>query len=284
MREEELPDGYLRDALDDVELIALPEAMDGARHALTTSGTLFDFAASRPGARALAGRGIAYDITAPGTYTNERWVVRHYRRGGFVARFLQDRYLDAGVKRPLRELIASAKARARGVATPEVLAAAVYPAGGWYRADIVTRFLPDSRDLAHRLFDDDDVARRRAAMRLAGALVRAAHEAGVVHNDLNLKNILIAGPADAQRAWLLDLDRAVVMRDAAARFERNLMLRRFARSLRKFERARRTRLRDGEREAFADAYASAASEGAHGEGHAHSGSGMPARSHGDAPA
>jgi len=262
-KDEELPPGYRREMVDDdVELIALPEAWDGARHALSTSGTLFDYAATRPGAAELAGRGVAYHIAAPGSYTNERWVVRHYRRGGMVARFLKDRYLDSGAKRPVRELLASARARARGVATPEVVAAAIYPAGGWYRADIATRFLPDSRDLADRLFDDDDVARRREAMRLAGGLMRAAHEAGVVHNDLNLKNILIAEDDGVERAWLLDLDRAVVMRDAAAKFERDLMLRRFARSLRKLERLHRRRLKEGEREAFADAYARTVASGA----------------------
>ena len=257
-KQDELPAPYRRETIDDVELIALPQALEAARHVLA-SGTLFDYAATRPDARALAGRGVAYHIPAPGSYASERWVVRHYRRGGLVARFVQDRYLDSGVKRPIRELTASVKARARGVATPEVVAAAIYPAGGWYRADIVTRYLPESRDLADRLFDDPDAERRRRAMRLAGALLRRAHEAGVVHNDLNLRNILIAGTGDAERAWLLDLDRAVVMRDAAARFERDLMLRRLARSLRKLERANRTRLVEGEREAFAEAYAVAES-------------------------
>ncbi|HEX6587782.1 MAG TPA: lipopolysaccharide kinase InaA family protein [Longimicrobiales bacterium] len=256
MQQVELPAGYRREELEDgTELVALPEVWDGVRHALEQSGTLFDYAATRPGAVELAGRGVAYHIAAPASYTGERWVVRHYRRGGFIARFLHDRYVDAGTRRPLRELIASARARERGVATPEVVAAIVHPVGGWYRGDIATRYLPESRDLAARLFDDDEVERRRDAMRLAGALMRRAHEAGVVHNDLNLKNILIAGDGDGARAWLLDLDRAVVMRDAAAKFERDLMLRRFARSLRKFERLRRRKLNDGERDAFAHAYA-----------------------------
>ena len=254
---DEVPDGYRRELLrdGDVDLIALPQAWDAAKHAIETSGTLFDYASARPDAQPLAGRGVAWHIAAPGSYTNERWVVRHYRRGGFVARFTQDRYVHSTPTRPVRELNASVRARSRGVATPEVVAAAIYPTGGWYRADIVTRFLPDSRDLADRLFTDGDAERRRSAMRLAGGLVRAIHEAGVVHNDLNLRNILIASGADGERAWLLDLDRAVVMRDSAAKFERNLMLRRFARSLKKLEKENRTRLRDGEREVFADAYA-----------------------------
>lgn len=256
--QEEIPDGYRRERVrdGDVELIALPGSLDAARQAIETAGTLFDYAGSSPGARPLAGRGVAWHIDAPGE-PGERWVVRHYRRGGFVARLLQDRYAHTTPTRPVRELAASVKARARGVATPEVVAAAIYPTGGWYRADIVTRFLPDSRDLADRLFADADAERRRQAMRLAGGLVRAIHEAGVVHNDLNLKNILISSAATGDRAWLLDLDRAVVMRDAAAKFERNLMLRRFARSLRKLEKLNGRKLKDGEREAFADGYAAA---------------------------
>src|SRR5688500_2369799 len=124
MREkEDVPDGYRRERLNDgdVELIALPEAWDAVRHAIDTAGTLFDYAAGRPDARPLAGRGVAYHIAAPGSYTNERWVVRHYRRGGFVARFVQDRYVQSTPTRPVRELGASVKARARGVATPEVV-------------------------------------------------------------------------------------------------------------------------------------------------------------------
>ena len=261
MRDIELPAGYRREELEErVELIALPEVRDAVVHALAQSGSLFDYAATRPGAVELAGRGVAWHIAAPGSQAGARWVVRHYRRGGLVARVLHDRYLDSGPRRPVRELIASARARERGVATPEVVAAVAYPVGGWYRADIATLYLPDSRDLAARLFDDDDVERRRDAMRLAGALMRHAHDAGVVHNDLNLKNILIAGGGADARAWLLDLDRAVVMRDAAAKFERDLMLRRFGRSLRKFEKQKRRRLNDGEREAFAHAYATTRSD------------------------
>ena len=110
MREkEDVPAGYRRELVKDgdVELIALPAAWDAARHALDSAGTLFDYAAGRPDAQPLAGRGVAYHIGAPGSYTNERWVVRHYRRGGLVARFVQDRYVHSSPTRPMRELSAS---------------------------------------------------------------------------------------------------------------------------------------------------------------------------------
>lgn len=249
----EIPPPYLEESVGDVDLIALPGALAAARAALEEHGSLHRWAETRPGARELLGRGSAWAVPAPDG--DGRWLVRHYRRGGFVARFVQDRYLDMGVHRPLRELIASVKARARDVPTPEVVAATIHRVGVWYRSDIVTRFVGGTRDLDACLFDEGDAVRRVRAMGAAGRLVRRAHEAGVVHNDLNLKNILIAGDGAEVDAWLIDLDRAVVMRDAAARFERNLMLRRFGRSLRKQERRHGQRLRNGEREAFAEGYA-----------------------------
>ena len=52
--------------------------------ALETAGTLYGYAASLPDPIRLQGRGVVYGIEAPGG----RWVVRRYRRGGLVARWL----------------------------------------------------------------------------------------------------------------------------------------------------------------------------------------------------
>ena len=254
MREIELPAGYRREELENgVELIALPEAWDGLRHAVDQSGTLFDYASTRPGAFELAGRGVAWHIAAPGSYTNERWVVRHYRRRGVFARLLHDRYLDSGTRRPLREIITTAKARERGVATPEVVAAAVYPVGGWYRADIAARYLPGA-SLAERIAAETDDALVCALMRMAGALFRSAHDAGLVHDQPTPEHILIAADQGMERAWLVGMDRAIVMRDELSRFERDQMLRTFARSLRAIERRMGRRFPDAARHAFAAAY------------------------------
>ena len=239
---------------------------------LREHGTLEAAAAAHPGSELLAGRGRVYSVPAPirtveapsaagdrgaadgGPWADgERWVVRHYHRGGAVAPILGDRYLRWGTPRPIRELEVGRQVEARGVPTPAHLAAAVYPSGIWYRGDLVTRHVPDSRDLAAVLFPggslqgpptgdgsrpEDTTDQAQAAMEAAGRLFRQIHEAGIDHPDLNLKNILIAGTGPALVALVLDLDGARVgdgspVGDRA----RRRMIARFWRSGRKWERA-----------------------------------------------
>jgi 3-deoxy-D-manno-octulosonic acid kinase len=240
-----LPSGYSIERERGAEIAALPSVITDIRAAIRSHGTLYDWAAAQPAARSLAGRGAAYAA-------GDR-VVRHYRRGGLVARVLYDRYLRAGEPRPLRELRASATARARGVATPEVLAAVVYDAGIlMYRADIATRLVPDAIDLAEAALGPGrlEPAQRVAAWRAAGALLRSAFAAGVIHRDLNLRNILIGRDGTAH---LLDLDRADVRSRGASDGARRRMLERLHRSRRKLEVRYGVRADDVELRAFDDA-------------------------------
>jgi 3-deoxy-D-manno-octulosonic acid kinase len=184
--------------------------------------TLYHAAAQQPRIADLQGRGVAI-VTRLG---GEICVVRHFHRGGAVLRLLGDKYLRTG-NRALSELRASEGARARGVATPPVHAAAWYEHGMFRRFDIATSFIPDARDLAAEIFDH---ARAAVAVQHTAALIRAMLSAGVVHRDLNLKNILIA----RERAYLLDLDRTVLV-DRVSRFQRSAMRARFLRSLAKWE-------------------------------------------------
>jgi 3-deoxy-D-manno-octulosonic acid kinase len=225
-------------------IVALPSVIVDVVSLLHCHTTLYDAAAARPDAQAFAGRGAAYRMTIAGTDV----VVRHYRRGGAVARVLHDEYLRLGEPRPLRELHASISARARGVDTPEVVAAIAYLAGPLYRADLATRFVPGSRDLATVTFgkgldglandrtrEREDEEARAAAWHAAGSLVRTAFDAGVEHADLNLRNILISPPAGAPRALLLDLDRAVVHAKPLRAAVRSAMIARLHRSRAKLE-------------------------------------------------
>jgi 3-deoxy-D-manno-octulosonic acid kinase len=199
-------------------------------------------AEAHPDARPLAGRGRVVRVPAPGSADGERWVVRHYHRGGAVARFLGDRYFRLGQPRPFHELRTLERLRALGVPTPEPVGAAVYRHGPFYRGDLVTRWVPGSIDLAGCLFPTTSPEPRPSpptAMRAAGRLVRRLHDHGVLHPDLNLKNILLApatshDPSAEPDALILDLDRAVV-RPALTPRARRAMLERFWRSARKWE-------------------------------------------------
>lgn len=259
-------------------LHARPEARPALEAWLRDAGTLNEAAGSHPGAETLEGRGVVYTVPAP--MGGGWWVVRHYRRGGTVASILGDRYLRVGTPRPVRELQVGWALEEAGVPTPRHIGCAVYASGPWYRGDLVTELVPHSRDLATILFDPEPGAgpgapfstgqaegRARpwrvepeSAMGAAGSLVRTLHEAGVVHRDLNLKNILIAAdPAGADsspgavRALVLDLDRATVRSPVGERARRR-MIDRFWRSARKWEERTGDVLGAGVREAFEAAY------------------------------
>jgi len=231
-----LPPGYSAAHLGGVLAVARANLLVGLLGLLREHGTLYGWAASRGGARPLAGRGIAYAVDAPEA-SGERWVVRHYRRGGAV-RWLGDRYLRLGRARPLAELRASAAVRARGIHTPEVLALVIYPAGAFYRADLATVEIPGAIDLAQALWAEHaaagDTAARLSALAAAAALLRQLAEAGVAHPDLNAKNILLTD-GSAMQAHVLDLDgcRVGAPLDAGARAAARARL---ARSLHKWER------------------------------------------------
>ncbi|HET9482826.1 MAG TPA: 3-deoxy-D-manno-octulosonic acid kinase, partial [Xanthomonadales bacterium] len=155
-----------------------------------------------------------------------RAVVRHYRRGGLVARLLGDRFLYTGARRtrPMREFAVLAHAHAAGLPVPRPVAARYVRRGLYYRADLATAAIEPARTLAtlvaHGELDGFDWA-------ALGRTIRAFHDAGVWHADLNAHNVL----RDADGAlWLLDFDRGWVASPRArwrranlARLERSLL-------------------------------------------------------------
>lgn len=113
----------------------------------------------------------------------------------------------------------AAALRARGFATPDVVAAIEERRGGVLRKSFfVTREVADARTADLRWADilaDAAPARRRARRALARALGRLfgrLHARGVYHNDLKDVNVLVRGPADDPELVLLDLERVRVFR------------------------------------------------------------------------
>ena len=154
-------------------------------------------------------------------------MVRHYQRGGSVMTVLGDRYARLGSPRFLKELRASEAARSRGIATPAIQAGAWYDGWIFRRCDVATAYIPDSADLAAVLFGEGGAY--ESGVKETLDLIRSVVSGGLLHRDLNLKNILIA-----DRAYVLDLDRCEVV-DRLTRSQTHAMHDRFFRSLRKWE-------------------------------------------------
>jgi 3-deoxy-D-manno-octulosonic acid kinase len=129
-------------------------------------------------------------------------VLRHYRRGGMVAAVMGDRYLWTGADRTrgfaeFRLLQAMTRL---ALPAPQVVAACYQRHGLHYRADLITRRIPDTQTLAECLAGgqlDAELAQE------VGALVARFHREGVWHADLNAHNVLVAPSA----LYLLDFDR-----------------------------------------------------------------------------
>jgi 3-deoxy-D-manno-octulosonic acid kinase len=240
------------------ELRARPEAEPVLAGWIASAGTLAAFARASPDSSTLVGRGAVHVLPSPLTDGAE-WVVRPYRRGGALARALGDRYLRAGEPRPFREYDLALELAARGVSTAPAVGAAVYPSGAVYQGELVTERVPGAVDLAALLFGPDApsvAASREEAMAAAGRLVRVAHDAGLRHPDLNLKNLLVlAAPGGGTEAVIIDLDRGRLGSRVPDPVRRR-MLARFWRSAAKWERRTGNPLPDTVRSSFQDGYAS----------------------------
>lgn len=168
----------------------------------------------------LGGRGQALLLDAP----IGELVLRRFQRGGLVARFSSDRYVWQGVDqtRSFREFRLLQRLRERGLPVPAPVAASAERQGLFYRAGLLTRLIPEARELAG-LAEALSLTQWRE---LAGTL-DDFFSAGLWHPDLNARNLLL----DAQGRWhLLDLDRACLR---AAQVDGTKMRRRLARSLEK---------------------------------------------------
>ncbi len=170
------------------------------------------------------GRGSAWFLS--GRDGSPAQVLRHYRRGGLIARLVADRYLWTGEEatRAFRELRLLALIESLGLPAARPVAARYVRDGLWYRADLLTVAIPAVTPLAARLAapPDDPLWPR------VGATVRAFHDAGIRHADLNARNVLVGAGGEVQ---LIDFDRGAQRPPGRWRAAN---LARLARSLRKF--------------------------------------------------
>ena len=159
-----------------------------------------------------------------------RWVWRHYRRGGLIAKLSQDSYLWSGAARTrsFAEWRLLAELRRRGLPVPAPIAARYVRGLFTYRADLITELLPGTRTLADTITGRD---LPESGWRAVGRTLGAFHREGVHHADLNANNILLAD----NQVYLLDFDRGRI--EPRGTWEQRVLAR-LRRSLEKIERQR----------------------------------------------
>ncbi len=150
------------------------------------------------------GRGSAWFInTASGPV-----VLRHYLRGGWVAKISRQSYFFTTVSRsrPFREYHLLATLFGEGLPVPRPVAALCEHHGMTSTGAIMTARIASAQTLADVLPGHNGIpVPDEGLWSRIGTCIRRFHDAGVWHADLNARNILL--DADL-RVFLIDFDRA----------------------------------------------------------------------------
>lgn len=135
-----------------------------------------------------------------------RWVLRHYRRGGLIAKFNHDAYLWTGAEntRSFLEYRLLAKLIEIGLPVPVPVAARYVRSGLMYRADLISEEIVGARTLTSLLNAQTLTSGQWSAI---GTTLARFHRQGVKHADLNAHNIVID---EANAIHVLDFDRGYI--------------------------------------------------------------------------
>ena len=182
---------------------------------------------SSHGAAGDGGRGAVCRVDIPGTGPV---FVRDYRHGGLLRAVFGRRFFIPG--RETRELRILHEARTKQLPVPSPLASARKHCGifrGYY-ARIITAEIPRTVSLVTKLWEKTDRCLDATNLLFyTGKTIRAIHDAGIYHHDLNMHNILVD---ESNAVFIIDFDRART-RDSLGIRERIANLRRLLRSGRK---------------------------------------------------
>ncbi|MGC8120908.1 3-deoxy-D-manno-octulosonic acid kinase [Marinobacter sp. VGCF2001] len=146
---------------------------------------------------AAGGRGGAWFIRSG----EDEFVLRQYRRGGLVGKWIERTYLYLGLKRTrsFSEYQLTRQLSSAGLPVPRAVAAMVRRVTCcFYRASIVVERIPGAVNWP----DSPEVSKDYLWIQI-GRMIRNFHNWGLDHVDLNCDNILIADG----KAYLIDFDR-----------------------------------------------------------------------------
>jgi len=163
--------------------------------------TLFEPGLLKEGGKPIeapGGRGSAFFVSDG----RHNYLLRHYMRGGIIARFARDHYFWFGLRktRAWQEWYLLSEMHQQGLAVPKPVAARVIAKGWRYSADLVTLVLENCHSLAGNL----KCGRLSDKMlKAVGQCIRHFHDAKIDHADLNAHNILIN---EKGSVYLIDFD------------------------------------------------------------------------------
>lgn len=176
--------------LYDADCVENPELLGFDADYWASQGAIMGFA---------EGRGTTFFIQ----HADKDYVLRHYRRGGMIARVSADKYFWTGLQRTRawREWYLLARMQKMGLPVPQPVAVQVVRRGLIYSADIMIRHIPDTSTLAEEL--EQQVLSADTWQNL-GKMIRQFHLQGVWHADLNANNVLLN---ENRQIFLIDFDR-----------------------------------------------------------------------------
>ena len=138
-------------------------------------------------------------------YQGLRLVLKHYHRGGMIARLTNDRYVRCRLDytRSFKEWNLLSQLQTLMFPAPVPVAASVIKTGLFYQADLVTKEIPNVETLADLLIENE---LSQKIWRDVGSCIRRFHDHNVYHADLNARNILVGEDS----IHLIDFDKGTV--------------------------------------------------------------------------
>jgi 3-deoxy-D-manno-octulosonic acid kinase len=148
------------------------------------------------------GRGGVYSFE----YKDIDLVLRHYHRGGFPAKFIEDKYLWTSLdkSRAMLEMEMLLKMHKAGLPVPNPAAVHIQKSGLTYHADIITVLIPNARTLGFALMEDSISGEDWQRL---GQVIKKFHQHNCNHADLNAHNIMLDQKKDV---YLIDFDRSEI--------------------------------------------------------------------------
>ena len=140
------------------------------------------------------------------TIKEKNLVLKHYLRGGVIAKLSNDQYIWNGLTktRAWQEFHLLAKLQQLKLPAPQPFAAQVHHKGLSYSADIITFEIKHSKSLSDILIQQPI---ENSLWEAIGKCIHTFHQHGVYHADLNASNILIRD----KDIFLIDFDKGKIL-------------------------------------------------------------------------